>query len=48
MGRRRNTAEAELRSGARPEKAIPASPWLIRVMVWLWSKPGARVIYWDY
>ena len=47
-GRRRDTAGAELRGGARPEKAIPAFPWPIRVAIWLWSKPGARVIYWDY
>ena len=41
------TAAAGLCGGARPEKAIPVFPWPIRVAVWLWSKPGARVIYWD-
>ena len=34
-GRRRDTAGAELRGGARPEKAILAFPSPIRVAVWL-------------
>ena len=41
-------AGALARGGAPPEKAIPVFPWLIRATVWLWSKPVAHVIYWDY
>ena len=46
-GRRRNTAGAELRGGARPELAVRPLQGPVWVAIWCKRMRETRVIHWD-